>query len=144
MRTESESTIETFGLRPRHVIALTLLRDFGERSQSDLAEALRIDPTNLVGLLNDLEVGSLVERRRSTRDRRRHTVAITPTGDARLAEIDDVLAAVEQRVLSALSESEQSTLYSLLRRATADGVDCSGAVEHSTATCLADDPDSEQ
>src|SRR6476646_9488958 len=63
LRAESESELERFGLRARHVIALTLLRDLGERPQADLAHVLSIDPTNVVGLLNDLESDGLVERR---------------------------------------------------------------------------------
>src|SRR5262245_36593383 len=80
IRAEAELEFRQFDLRARHVIALTLLRDFGERNQSDLAEALGIEPTNVVILLNDLESSGLVERRRSTGDRRRHIVLLTDTG----------------------------------------------------------------
>jgi MarR family transcriptional regulator for hemolysin len=69
---EAESEVDRFDLRPRHVIALTLLDLVGKQSQSDLAEALRVDRTNLVGLPNDLETADLIERRRSPRDPRRH------------------------------------------------------------------------
>src|ERR1700755_2135635 len=102
LRAESESEIERFGLRARHVVALTLLRDSGERPQAELAQVLGIDPTNVVGLLNDLETEALVERRRSPRDRRRHTVALTAAGHDRLAAIEDVLVTVERRGLSGL------------------------------------------
>jgi DNA-binding HxlR family transcriptional regulator len=80
----------------------------GEQSQSDLAEALRVDRTNLVGLLNDLETADLIERRRSPQDRRRHTVSLTPAGTRRLAEVQNALAAAEQRVLSALDAEQQA------------------------------------
>jgi DNA-binding MarR family transcriptional regulator len=119
LRSEMELEVETFGLRTRHMIALTLLREFGERGQSELAEALWVDPTNLVGLLNELEAADLIERRRSPQDRRRHTVALTPAGSRRLAEIEVVLARVEHRVLAALDSGEQATLYTLLHRAAA-------------------------
>jgi hypothetical protein len=33
LRSEMECEVETFGLRSLHVIALTLLREFGERGQ---------------------------------------------------------------------------------------------------------------
>src|SRR5882672_10234937 len=91
-RAEAESEIETFNLRPRHVIALTLLQLLGEQSQSDLGEALRVDRTNMVGLLNDLEGAGLIERRRSPQDRRRHTVRLTVAGARRLAELELALA----------------------------------------------------
>jgi hypothetical protein len=34
MQTEAEVELAVFGLRARHVIALTLLRDLGEQNQS--------------------------------------------------------------------------------------------------------------
>jgi DNA-binding MarR family transcriptional regulator len=125
VRGEAESEIETFNLRPRHVVALTLLQLVGPQSQTDLAEALRVDRTNLVGLLNDLEAVNLVERRRSPQDRRRHTVSLTPEGTRRLAEVEDALAAAEQRVLKVLDSEQQATLHALLERVTANAVVCS-------------------
>jgi DNA-binding MarR family transcriptional regulator len=138
LRVASESEIDRAGLRPRHVLTLTLLRDFGERPQSELATLLRIDPTNLVGLLNELEGDELIERRRSTQDRRRHTVVLTAAGVDRLAQIESVLRDVERDILGSLSDEEHTTLYTLLLRAAGDGVSCSEAAE----PCLEQAPES--
>jgi DNA-binding MarR family transcriptional regulator len=119
LRSEGEAELsKTFGLRDRHLIALTLLREFGDQSQTDLAATLRLDPTSLVGLLNELEAAGLVERRRTPQDRRRHTVALTSAGTRRLADIERALAASEQRALSGLDPTEQATLHALLQKAT--------------------------
>ena len=119
LRSEGEAELsKTFGLRGRHLIALTLLREFGDQSQADLAGTLRVDPTSLVGLLNELEAAGLVERRRTPRDRRRHTVALTSAGMCRLADIERALIASEQRALSGLDPTEQATLHALLQKAT--------------------------
>ena len=80
VQTEAEVELAAFGLRARHVIALTLLRDLGELNQSDLPATLGMDPTNVVALLNELEADDLVERRRSPQDRRRHTVLADARG----------------------------------------------------------------
>ncbi|WP_193045431.1 MarR family winged helix-turn-helix transcriptional regulator [Mycolicibacterium baixiangningiae] len=137
LRAASESEIEQFGLRARHVVALTLLRDFGERPQSDLAGMLRIDPTNVVGLLNELEAAELIERRRSPQDRRRHTVALTATGAARLGEVEGVLLDVERQMLSTLDDDEHAVLYRLLIRAVGETAACSPPAN--SHPCLADD-----
>src|SRR3984893_5403300 len=137
-RPERESEIESFNLRPRHVVALTLLQLVGEQSQSDLGEALRVDRTNLVGLLNDLETADLIERRRSPQDRRRHTVSLTPAGTRRLAEVQNALAAAEQRVLSALDAEQQATLHALLQRVTANKAECSQPSQAACSTAHAD------
>ena len=63
-RRRSEEVLTPLGLRPRHLVALTLLRDHGAATQQALAASLSIDPTNLVGLLNALEEDGLVVRRR--------------------------------------------------------------------------------
>ena len=83
LRGAAEAELTAFRLRTRHVVGLTLLRDFGEYSQAGLAEALGLDPTNVVALLNELESTGLVERRRSPEDRRRHTVVLTSAGAQR-------------------------------------------------------------
>jgi DNA-binding MarR family transcriptional regulator len=118
MQTEAEAELAVFGLRARHVIALTLLRDLGEQNQSDLSATLGMDATNVVALLNELEADDLVQRRRSPQDRRRHTVSLTAAGRARLDEIENLLTGVEQRVLEPLTPEEQHTLYTLLSRVT--------------------------
>jgi DNA-binding MarR family transcriptional regulator len=119
MQTEAEVELAAFGLRARHVIALTLLRDLGEQNQSDLSAMLGVDATNVVALLNELEADDLIERRRSTEDRRRHTVTLTAAGKGKLAEIETKLSVVEHHVLAPLSDAEQHDLYMLLARATA-------------------------
>ncbi|CAN3130955.1 MarR family winged helix-turn-helix transcriptional regulator [Mycobacterium sp. smrl_JER01] len=117
LRGAAEIEIAKVGLRTRHIIALTLLRDFGEQSQAGLAESLGIDPTNVVALLNDLESAGLVERRRSPQDRRRHTVVVTGPGVDRLAQAETALAALEHRMFAALEPDELSALHALLQRA---------------------------
>ena len=119
LRAEAEVELQRFGLRARHVIALTLLRDFGERSQSDLAQVLGIEPTNLVILLNDLEAAGLVERRRSAADRRRHIVVLTAAGARMLTDVEHVVATIENRMFEALEPDERTSLYTLLQHATA-------------------------
>ena len=113
----SEDVLEALGLRPRHLVTLTMLRDHGDSGQQLLADILLIDRTNLVGLLNELEQAGLVLRRRAAEDRRRHVVELTEAGHQKLAEAELALAAVENEILSALSHDERETLYQLLLRA---------------------------
>ncbi|MFI2709313.1 MarR family winged helix-turn-helix transcriptional regulator [Micromonospora sp. NPDC018662] len=117
MRLRSESVLTPLGLRLRHLVALTVLRDSGDISQQGLAGTLQIDGTNVVGLLNDLEAAGLVERRRSPSDRRRHVVSLTGAGVTRIREAECALADAEDEVLGALAPGERELLYDLLRRA---------------------------
>jgi DNA-binding MarR family transcriptional regulator len=120
MRLRAESALAPLGLRSRHLVALTVLREGGESTQQALSTTLQIDRTNLVGLLNELEADELIERRRSSEDRRRHIVEITAAGANLLAKVEVALAAVEDEVLGGLDDEQRETLYSLLQQATSD------------------------
>jgi DNA-binding MarR family transcriptional regulator len=117
MRVRSEAVLAPLGLRPRHLVALTVLRNRGDCTQQALAVTLEMDGTNVVGLLNELEAENLIERRRSPEDRRRHVVELTATGAEQLAKAEVALAAIEDEVLGALDESQRATLYNLLLQA---------------------------
>lgn len=119
MRLRAESVLAPMGLRPRHLVALTLLRDRGGSTQQGLASMLEMDGTNIVGLLNDLEATKLIERRRSPEDRRRHIVVVTDAGAKQLAKAELALEAVEDDVLDALDREQRETLYRLLQQAAA-------------------------
>ena len=112
-----EVTLEPGGLRPRHLIALNLLSDHGPASQQALADSLSLDPSNVVGLLNELEDRELITRRRDSADRRRHIVELSSRGEAQLCDAYDRLRRVDDDLLSALSAKERAMLYELLVRA---------------------------
>ena len=116
-RRAAEASMSPGGLRPRHLIALHLLNEDGPTTQQGLTEALRLDPSNVVGLLNDLEQRALVTRRRDPSDRRRHIVEISSRGNEELCLAHTRLRRVEEALLSALSPQERATLYHLLVRA---------------------------
>jgi DNA-binding MarR family transcriptional regulator len=125
MRVRSEAALEPLGLRARHLIALTVLREQRGSTQQALATTLQVDRTNLVGLLNELEADGLIARRRSSEDRRRHIVELTAAGAQQLAAAECALAAAEAEVLGALDLQQRETLYHLLQRATAEAhLDC--------------------
>jgi DNA-binding MarR family transcriptional regulator len=122
MRVRAESALAPLGLRPRHLVALTVLRELGSPTQQALGAALQTDRTNLIGLLNELETDGLILRRRSSEDRRRHFVELTADGAAGLAEAEAALTAAEDEVLGALDADGRETLYKLLAQATSSHV----------------------
>ena len=117
MRLRAETVLAPLGLRPRHLVALTVLRDRGGSTQQALAATLEMDGTNVVGLLNDLEAGELVVRRRSPQDRRRHVVELTDKGLRQLAKAEFRLEAAEDDVLRALDDDQREALFQLLQLA---------------------------
>jgi DNA-binding MarR family transcriptional regulator len=106
-------------LRPRHLIALKLLGERGPLTQHALGSALSLDPSNVVGLLNELEERDLIARRRDPADRRRHIVELSDSGSAELARAYREFGAVEDDLFKMLTAGERATLYTLLSRAVA-------------------------
>jgi DNA-binding MarR family transcriptional regulator len=105
------------GLRPRHLHALGILKERGPLSQQSLGEVLSLDPSNVVGLLNELEERGLITRRRDPADRRRHIVDLSSAGEEALALAYVRLGLVEDDLLAALSDEERAVLHDLLVRA---------------------------
>jgi DNA-binding MarR family transcriptional regulator len=105
------------GLRAPHLSVLAGLADFGPVSQKELAARLRLDASDLVGLLDDLERGELAQRVRDRQDRRRHAVSITPAGTAELRRGLHASARSHDELFAALSDPERSQLTRLLLRA---------------------------
>jgi len=116
-RRAAEITLEPGGLRPRHLIALKLLSEHGPASQQLLADSLSLDPSNVVGLLNELEERQLISRRRDSVDRRRHIVELSARGEEELCSAYERLRRVDDDLLSPLNAKERATLYDLLVRA---------------------------
>jgi DNA-binding MarR family transcriptional regulator len=113
------STEELLGMRLRHFITLSYLRDHESVPQQQMCETLSIDANNLVLLLNSLERAGHVRRRRDPEDRRRHLVELTAAGRRALDRAERAQETIEDELLAPLSAEERATLHALLTRALA-------------------------
>lgn len=109
------TTLAGTGLRPRHCQLLTHLADTGSTGQQDLLDALDLDASVLVGLLNDLEGEGLVERRRDQADRRRHIVALSARGRRELTKMNAMLVEIEEALFAEVSAADQAAVRRALR-----------------------------
>ena len=99
-----------------HLAVLSCLADSGPACQKDIAERLRIDGSDMVAVLDDLEHGGHVTRVRDPRDRRRHAVSITPAGRRALRRLDHRVDHADDALLSPLTTTERELFHRLLRR----------------------------
>jgi DNA-binding MarR family transcriptional regulator len=116
-RRATEACMSADCLRPRHMIALRLLGDRGPMTQHALGLALSLDPSNVVGLHNELEERGLITRRRDPADRRRHIVGLSAAGSGEVAQTYSQFGVVEDELFKALTADERAALYGLLSRA---------------------------
>jgi DNA-binding MarR family transcriptional regulator len=101
-------------LRPAQYSVLLVLRRNPGLRQAQVADALGIQPTNFVPLLDELAQRGLAERRRAEDDRRAFALFITASGEALLAEADRLLAEHESRLLARIGPAGRDELVRLL------------------------------
>lgn len=115
-----ERTVGDLGISPGRVGVLVLVNGNPGITQSRLAEAVGLDRSTLVPVLDGLERRGLVERRRGE-DRRTNGLSLTTSGKLLLGRIKRRISAHERRMLTGMSDSERGQLMALLGRLQSQG-----------------------
>lgn len=112
----ANEALELDGIRVRSYSLLAMAADSGGITQSEAAGVLRLNPSQVVALVDELEGRGLVERRAHPTDRRARVIAATDAGrrlcdvaGGRLADALDV-------ALQGLADSERTALHDLLQK----------------------------
>jgi DNA-binding MarR family transcriptional regulator len=106
--------LEQAGLELYDYSVLAILAEGAQETQATIADALALDPSRLVALLDSLEERKLITRKRDPQDRRRHVVSITPAGTRQLARLREMVGQAEDAFLAPLDAESRSTLHELL------------------------------
>jgi DNA-binding MarR family transcriptional regulator len=103
-------------VRPGVFSAMLLANANPGIAQTDIANQLGIDKASVVSLVDRMENQGWVERRRSTEDRRRQGIFLTPVGIKACRTLKKEMIEHERKFVSRYSEQELRLLISLLRR----------------------------
>lgn len=95
---------------------LEILRRNKGLTQTRLAQAIGLDRSSLVPLLDKLQKRNVVEREASTKDRRSNYLHLTDAGEQLLLEAERRVRLHEKRILARLTKSETRQLIQLLMK----------------------------
>jgi DNA-binding MarR family transcriptional regulator len=104
------------GMKMWHHVVLSAVRDLAPVAQADLGRSVRLDPKDLVGILNDLQAQGLVVRAPDPNDRRKNAVSLTDAGVRLLKRCEKVAREANDALLAPLSAAERDRFMDLLIR----------------------------
>src|SRR3954462_8116938 len=102
------------GEHPRDAGVLATLEAVGPGSQQQLVDALHVNRSVMVKLIDGLEARGLVERRRNPADRRSYALYPTAAGRHMLANMAPLMDRGEAVFAEALTDAERERLIELL------------------------------
>jgi len=108
------STFGELDITPTLFASLALIDVNPGLKQTDLAQAVQLDRSTVVSVIDNLEGRGLVERKRAIDDRRSNALSLTRKGKALLTKLRPLVERHEQRLRENLSPEEQAELLRLL------------------------------
>ena len=103
-------------ITPPHAGILRLVAASPAQNQQALAKRLGVLPSRMVILIDELTEKGLVERKRSTKDRRHSELVLTKRGRRMLEELSKLAAQHEADLFAGLTVEERNTLAALGRK----------------------------
>jgi MarR family transcriptional regulator, lower aerobic nicotinate degradation pathway regulator len=116
IKTKALGRFEEAGFDGYHYSVLAFLGEGSSETQGSIADALGLDPSQLVGILDSLEERGLVERHRDPLDRRRHAVSVTAEGKKQLQRLRAIRRQTEEEFFAPLDAESRERLHELLLR----------------------------
>ena len=106
----------SFDITPTLYASLLLIDANPGLKQTDLAQAVQLDRSTVVSVIDNLERRELVARNRAADDRRSNALSLTRKGKALLTRLSPLVEAHEQRLVKNLTPAEQLDLKHLLNK----------------------------
>jgi DNA-binding MarR family transcriptional regulator len=115
-RMAHETWAHEAGFRPGCIGVLHVVAAREPVSQREVSDALLLDPSDVVTLVDILERAGLVERKRDPADRRRYALEVTAAGQLAVVRLREINHEANQELLAPLDPDEREQLAVLLAR----------------------------
>ncbi len=109
-------TLAAYDLRAVSFSALSIIVAEPGLTQTQLADALQIERSNLVTIIDELAGRKLIIRAPVAQDRRRHALMPTAAGKRLAAAAHSAAVAHEGRMFACLTEAERTELHRILTK----------------------------
>lgn len=116
VRAELDELARPVGLTALQYTALTVLERHPDLTAAHLARLSFVTAQSMADMVTALLGRSLIERHRDPADRRRLVIALTPEGQGLLDDLRPGAAALEQRMLSLMTDADADTLRHALEQ----------------------------
>jgi len=111
-----DEQLEEFGLKRQSYATLSLACTEYGLTQRELAASLKVDPSRLVAILDELQGRELVVREVDPADRRSRTIRATDAGRQLRAQAAESVRRVEEMLLGGIPAGERAAVMGALRR----------------------------
>jgi len=116
IRSFLDDLLKPAGISAPQYTALTELRRHDGLSSAQLARSSFVTPQSMADVVTGLEQRGLITRRRNPANRRVLLISLTEAGQEVLGTYDDAVNALEERMLSGLTEGQRHKLDDYLHR----------------------------
>jgi MarR family transcriptional regulator, organic hydroperoxide resistance regulator len=116
MHRDFMAAVADFGLTQKQAATLWLIQANGGVSQAEVAAALDMDRATMMAVTDRLEDRGFVTRKRSTVDRRRQDLFLTPAGQSVLRKCKARISEHEQKFRALFSQAELTSLLTALKK----------------------------
>jgi DNA-binding MarR family transcriptional regulator len=116
MHRDFMASVASLDLTQKQAAALWLIDSNPGVAQISVATALGMDRATMVAVVDRLEQRNLVVRKRSTADRRRQELYLTPAGRSTLRKAKACIANHERRFVALFTAAELESLLAALQK----------------------------
>jgi DNA-binding MarR family transcriptional regulator len=116
MHRDFMAAVASFGLTQKQVATLWLVHANPGVSQAEVAAALGMDRATMMAVIDRLEDRTFVIRKRSSVDRRRQDLYLTPAGQATLKKCKKRITEHDEKFRAQFTEAELAALFAALKK----------------------------